>query len=140
LRSTDFKLLRIINENLLNECDFFNFIASVKGGHCYCSPRRLINLTTPLNIPHNSVNNKTDKPLPMQQWLHSTPNQTVATVQSQVVTICIVCCNINAVCTVCTHCSLSDTSNTMQQHTVQTTCVLSGGWFEGPNYTKRTVA
>jgi hypothetical protein len=28
-----------VNENLINDCDFLNFIAPVTGGHCYCSPR-----------------------------------------------------------------------------------------------------
>jgi hypothetical protein len=41
LRSTDFKFLRKINVNVINDCDILNFIAPLTGGHffglCLCA-------------------------------------------------------------------------------------------------------
>ena len=39
LRSTNFKLLRQIKGNSVNNCETFNFVISVRSGHCYFSPR-----------------------------------------------------------------------------------------------------
>jgi hypothetical protein len=38
LRSTNFKLLRQIKGNLINDSTFLKFVISVTGGHCCCSP------------------------------------------------------------------------------------------------------
>jgi hypothetical protein len=45
LRSTDFKLLRQIKENVTNICDFFSLKIFVTGGHGVYSPRGSENLT-----------------------------------------------------------------------------------------------
>ena len=75
MRSADFKLLRKIKGDSINNCDFLKFIFPVSGGHCYCSSRTSINPATSLNIPCKSVNNNTHKTLSMQQQSHFTPDQ-----------------------------------------------------------------
>jgi hypothetical protein len=81
--STDFKLLRQIKGNLINNSDFLNFKIPVIGDHCYCCQWRPLlllasyakNPATPLNIHCNSVNINTQKTLSMQQQLHFAPKQ-----------------------------------------------------------------
>jgi hypothetical protein len=58
-------------------------VIAVSGGHCYCCQWRPLllvasdvkNPATPLNIPRNSVNINTHKPLCIQQQLHFAPDQ-----------------------------------------------------------------
>jgi hypothetical protein len=45
-----FKVLRKITGNSINNCGFFKFVISIRGGHCDYSPWATRNLPTPLII------------------------------------------------------------------------------------------
>jgi len=47
LCSTNFKLLRQIKENSINNCEFLSFIIFFSGSPCYCLPQALENLAMP---------------------------------------------------------------------------------------------
>jgi hypothetical protein len=47
LCSTNFKFLRQIKENSINNCEFLNFIIIFSGSPCYCLPKASENLAMP---------------------------------------------------------------------------------------------
>ena len=50
LLSTIFKIFGKIKRNLINNCDFLDFIISVTGCHCNYSPRAPKHLATPQGV------------------------------------------------------------------------------------------